>query len=113
MAVPHIGWNGRILHQQSPVLQYIDAHDDVYFVHSYYAGISAANKEWILTSTTYAGQHFVSSVQRGCVVATQFHPEKSGKTGLNILKGFLEVRSTLLKTVGLVTIEDFGVLMIP
>jgi len=90
MAVPHIGWNGRILHQESPVLKYVDPNEDTYFVHSYYAPILETNKEWILTSTQYEGQHFVSAVQRGSVVATQFHPEKSGSTGLAVLKGFLE-----------------------
>ena len=94
MAVPHIGWNGRILHQKSPVLSQIDDQDDTYFVHSYYAPITDANRDWVLTSTTYQGQHFISGVQKGCVVATQFHPEKSGATGLNVLKGFLEVRGT-------------------
>jgi glutamine amidotransferase/cyclase len=49
-----------------------------------------------LTSTTYETQAFVSAIQRGSVVATQFHPEKSGVTGLNVLKGFLEVRRVLL-----------------
>lgn len=90
MDVPHIGWNGRIAHKNSPVLKYVSAEESAYFVHSYYAPITEENKEWVLTSTSYAGQQFVSSVQRGCVVATQFHPEKSGKTGLNILNGFLE-----------------------
>jgi imidazole glycerol-phosphate synthase len=95
MAVPHIGWNGRILHQESPILKYVSPEEQVYFVHSYYAPITDDNKEWVLTSTSYAGQSFVSSVQRGSVVATQFHPEKSGTTGLHVLKGFLEVSWTL------------------
>ena len=90
MVVPHIGWNGRTIHQQSPVLSEISDEEDVYFVHSYYAPITEENKEWVLTSTTYSGQRFISGVQRGSVVATQFHPEKSGVTGLNVLKGFLE-----------------------
>lgn len=90
MAVPHIGWNGRILHQDSPVLKYVQPDEQTYFVHSYYAPLCDANREWILTSTTYGGQVFVSGVQRGAVVATQFHPEKSGETGLRVLKGFLE-----------------------
>lgn len=90
MPVPHIGWNGRILHQDSPVMKYVSAEDDAYFVHSYYAPITEENKEWVLTSTTYCGNTFISAVQRGCVVATQFHPEKSGETGLHVLKGFLE-----------------------
>lgn len=92
MAVPHIGWNGRILHQDSPVLKYVQPEEQTYFVHSYYAPLCDANREWVLTSTTYGGQVFVSGVQRGAVVATQFHPEKSGETGLRVLKGFLEVR---------------------
>lgn len=90
-AVPHIGWNGRILHQESPVLKYVSPDEDVYFVHSYYAPICEQNMDCILTSTTYNGQAFISAIQRGCVVATQFHPEKSGSTGLHVLKGFLEV----------------------
>jgi glutamine amidotransferase/cyclase len=90
MDVPHIGWNGRILHKESPVLKYVSPEESAYFVHSYYAPITEDNRECILTSTTYSGQSFISSVQRGSVVATQFHPEKSGKTGLHFVKGFLE-----------------------
>lgn len=92
MAVPHIGWNGRILHQDSPVLKYVQPEEDAYFVHSFYAPLTEENSPWVLTSTTYEGQAFVSAIQRGSVVATQFHPEKSGVTGLHVLKGFLEVR---------------------
>jgi glutamine amidotransferase/cyclase len=91
MSVPHIGWNGRILHQDSPLLKYVGAEEDAYYVHSYYAPMTEENKQWVLTSTTYEKQAFVSAIQRGSVVATQFHPEKSGVTGLNVLKGFLEV----------------------
>lgn len=91
MIVPHIGWNGRIVHKESPVLQYIGADEETYFVHSYFAPITEENKEWVLTSTTYEGQLFISAIQQGAVVATQFHPEKSGSTGLRVLKGFLEV----------------------
>uniref|UniRef100_A0A7S3DLQ0 Imidazole glycerol phosphate synthase hisHF n=1 Tax=Entomoneis paludosa TaxID=265537 RepID=A0A7S3DLQ0_9STRA len=100
MIVPHIGWNGRILHQESPVLQHLSPEEEAYFVHSYYAPITEENKEWILTSTTYSGQAYISAVQRGAVVATQFHPEKSGSAGLRVLKGFLEgvEQGTLEKT---------------
>jgi len=90
MVVPHIGWNGRICHQESPALKYISEEKDAYFVHSFYAPITEENKDWVLTRTTYSGQPFISSVQKGKIVATQFHPEKSGSTGLNFLKGFLE-----------------------
>jgi imidazole glycerol-phosphate synthase len=98
MSVPHMGWSGRKVHQRSPVFQYVSPQDLAYFVHSYYAPITDENKEWVLCSTTYSGQEFVSAVQRGNVVATQFHPEKSGETGLQFLRGFLEVRSNGART---------------
>eukprot|EP00579_Thalassiosira_antarctica_P012092 CAMPEP_0201909536 /NCGR_PEP_ID=MMETSP0903-20130614/1268_1 /ASSEMBLY_ACC=CAM_ASM_000552 /TAXON_ID=420261 /ORGANISM="Thalassiosira antarctica, Strain CCMP982" /LENGTH=570 /DNA_ID=CAMNT_0048444075 /DNA_START=53 /DNA_END=1765 /DNA_ORIENTATION=- len=89
--VPHIGWNGTIAHQQSPAMKYVkDSGEEVYFVHSYYAPITEENSKWVLTRTSYEGQEYISSVQRGNVCATQFHPEKSGNTGLNFIKGFLE-----------------------
>lgn len=100
-SVPHIGWNGTIHHQASPAMRYMRAvsssgtgtdsgqlGEEVYFVHLYYAPLMEENKEWVLTRTTYEGQEFISSIQRGCVVATQFHPEKSGKTGLNFIRIF-------------------------
>lgn len=90
MAVPHIGWNGRIAHQKSPLFRHVNASDCVYFVHSFYAPEETTPQDWILTTTQYEGQSFVSSVQKGNIAACQFHPEKSGQTGLNILKGFLE-----------------------
>jgi len=89
--VPHIGWNGRTPHQNSPVFKYVKDEDDVYFVHSYHAPIvEGGNEDWILTSTTYGDTRYISAVQKGAIVACQFHPEKSGQTGLNFIKGFLE-----------------------
>lgn len=94
-SVPHIGWNGTIAHQKSPAMRYVSGEKEkggkeVYFVHSYYAPITEENSRWVLTRTTYEGQEYISSVQRGNVVATQFHPEKSGGTGLDFIRGFLE-----------------------
>jgi len=93
MAVPHIGWNGRQICQESPLFKYVSGDDCVYFVHSYYARVDTTPNEWILTKTVYEGQEYVSSIQKGNICACQFHPEKSGQTGLNILKGFLEAVS--------------------
>ena len=93
MAVPHIGWNGRVICQESPLLKYVKDEDCVYFVHSFYAPVSTTPSEWVLTKTMYEGQEFVSSVQKGNICACQFHPEKSGQTGLNVLQGFLEAVS--------------------
>ena len=88
MSVPHIGWNGIVRRKQSPLFN--DYNDEkLYFVHSYRAMASDDNKDWILTTTNY-GDEFVSSVQKGNVAACQFHPEKSGQAGINILKNFIE-----------------------
>ncbi len=99
-SVPHIGWNGTIAHQNSPAMKYMKSESgegsEVYFVHSYYAPITETNSKWVLTRTSYEGQEYISSVQKGNVCATQFHPEKSGRTGLNFIKGFLEVSFSLL-----------------
>ena len=91
--VPHIGWNGMIPHQSSPVLRHLPRAEQsqVYFVHSFFAPLQERDAPWVLTRTTYEGQEFVSSIQKGNVVATQFHPEKSGGVGLQFLMGFLEV----------------------
>jgi len=90
--VPHIGWNGRTILQKSPVFQYTKDEESVYFVHSYYVPLTDEIRAtgWVLTTTTYGDVEYVSAIQKGNVVATQFHPEKSGNAGLNIIKGFLE-----------------------
>ncbi|CAK4640745.1 hypothetical protein LEN26_010410 [Aphanomyces euteiches] len=92
MAVPHIGWNGINAHQPSSLFSHFDTANDptVYFVHSFHASATPANQSWVLTTTNYGDIEFVSSVQHGNVVATQFHPEKSGAVGLAMLRGFLE-----------------------
>ncbi|KAJ3226527.1 hypothetical protein HK099_004703 [Clydaea vesicula] len=95
-AVPHMGWN--IAANGSPdSATYINHNKNdtkYYFVHSYgilYNEKSNSNlKEWIYSLTTYKNETFVSSVRKGNVFATQFHPEKSGWAGLKVLKSFLE-----------------------
>ena len=61
----------------------------VYFVHSYRAMPSPENDDWVLATTEY-GASFISSIQKGEINATQFHPEKSGTAGLDIIQSFLE-----------------------
>ena len=62
----------------------------VYFVHSYRATPLPENDDWVLATTEYGGS-FISAVQKGEINATQFHPEKSGTAGLDIIESFLEV----------------------
>jgi glutamine amidotransferase/cyclase len=92
VSVPHIGWNGLIVHKESHVLNHISENDAVYFVHSFRAVPNEENKEWTLATTTYGEEGsptFISAVQKGNVVACQFHPEKSGELGLRLLRAFL------------------------
>jgi glutamine amidotransferase/cyclase len=86
LAVPHIGWNGVNLKKDSPVFTDVAPDTKFYFVHSYH--IVPEDAGVILTTTNY-GYEFVSSVQKGNVIGTQFHPEKSGTAGLKLLKNFI------------------------
>lgn len=88
--VPHIGWNG--LHfpknqPASPLFRYVKEGDFVYFVHSYFA----SNCEESIVATTEYGAELTAAVSCGNVYGTQFHPEKSGNVGLNILRAFCEL----------------------
>jgi glutamine amidotransferase/cyclase len=87
LSVPHIGWNGITVRQPSRLFAELAGDEKVYFVHSYH--VVPEDPAVVLTTTDY-GVQFVSAVQRGPMVATQFHPEKSGKTGLLMLRSFLE-----------------------
>lgn len=85
--IPHMGWNQANFRKPHPVLADIPDGGDFYFVHSYC--MAPAREDDILATTEYAGQTFVSAIARGNIVATQFHIEKSGKTGLRFLANFL------------------------
>lgn len=86
LKIPHMGWNNISLAKKSAILP--DNNPFVYFVHSYY--IKPENEEDVSARTEY-GTVLDVAVERGNVFAVQFHPEKSGETGLGILKRFLEV----------------------
>ena len=85
--VPHIGWNALEFKAESPILKYISNGDHVYFVHSFF--VDGANPN--TTATAEYGVSVTGSVQNGNVYGCQFHPEKSGKVGLAILKAFSEL----------------------
>ncbi len=87
LSVPHMGWNGLRLRRESALLEGCRG-QKLYFVHSYHAERTDANADWVLAETDY-GESFVSAVQRGGVTAVQFHPEKSGSVGLEVLRRFL------------------------
>jgi glutamine amidotransferase/cyclase len=87
LSVPHIGWNGLNIKKPSQIFTELGGDEKFYFVHSYH--VVPGDDGVVLTTTDY-GCAFVSSIQIGNIIATQFHPEKSGRSGLKILKNFLE-----------------------
>ena len=87
LAIPHIGWNALRIKRPGGVLKYVEEGDCVYFVHSYYAENCAVS----LTATAEYGLELTAAVQRENLYGCQFHPEKSGKVGLGILRAFCEL----------------------
>jgi len=87
LAVPHIGWNGIKVEQPTRIFNDFSGDEKLYFVHTYH--VETDNPDDVLTTTDY-GYEFVSSIQKGNIIATQFHPEKSGRAGLKILDNFLD-----------------------
>jgi len=86
LAVPHIGWNGIKVKQPGQIFNGMQGDEKFYFVHSYH--VAPASEEFVLTTTDYEYE-FVSAIQKNNIIATQFHPEKSGKAGLALLENFL------------------------
>jgi glutamine amidotransferase len=87
LKVPHIGWNALNIRRECPILKYVREGDCVYYVHSFYA----KNCDDETVATSEYGIPVTGVVQRANVFGTQFHPEKSGRVGLGILKAFGEV----------------------
>jgi len=87
--VPHMGWNTVNIQKNNSLFKNIDVNSRFYFVHSYH--VICHNHEDILTKTNY-GIDFVSSFQRENIMATQFHPEKSLRYGLKLMKNFVELK---------------------
>ena len=85
--IPHIGWNAMRFRQENPLFKYVKEGDCVYFVHSFYASDC---DEFTVAMAEY-GAELTAAVARGNVYGCQFHPEKSGSTGLKILKAFAEL----------------------
>lgn len=88
LKVPHMGWNSISFPKKGRLFKGVDEGSFVYFVHSYYL---KADDPSIVTASCDYGITFDASVEQGNVFATQFHPEKSGEIGLQILKNFLEI----------------------
>ena len=86
LKIPHIGWNALKFEKDSKLFKYIKEGDCVYFVHSFYA----SGCEDSLIATAEYGRDLTAAVAKDNVMGCQFHPEKSGDVGLNILRAFCE-----------------------
>lgn len=87
LSIPHIGWNKLIINRECPLLSGLGDDEYVYFVHSYAAECSDKD----VAAYCEYGNRVTALVNKGNVYGAQFHPEKSGKTGLKILRNFAEL----------------------
>lgn len=87
LKIPHIGWNALSIKRESPIFEYTDEGDHVYFVHSFYA---ADCDDSVIAVSEY-GAPLTAAVSKDNVFGCQFHPEKSGSVGLAILKAFCRI----------------------
>lgn len=88
LKIPHIGWNPLHFKGESPLFKYIGNGDCVYFVHSFYA----ADCDEATIATAEYGAELTAAVEDKNVFGCQFHPEKSGNVGLNILRAFAQMK---------------------
>jgi len=86
--VPHMGWNSLKIEREHPFLAGIQSDTHVYFVHSYFV---RPEDEATVLATTVHGIKFPAVVARGSVIGTQFHPEKSGAAGLQMIRNFVGI----------------------
>ena len=86
--IPHMGWNQLHKTQDHLLLKYVHENEDVYFVHSYMAHVSDEN---LVAYSDYGSTKVTALVQNKNVMGCQFHPEKSGMVGQNILRAFKEM----------------------
>ena len=88
LKIPHMGWNNISIKQKNGIFKGIEGEPYVYFVHSFY--LKAQDKD-IVAATPQYGVEIDAAVQKGNIIATQVHPEKSGEVGLKMLKNFVEM----------------------
>lgn len=88
LPLPHIGWNNINPKQESPLLQGLGETPDYYFVHSF--AFRPKDPAVVLATTEYGGE-FCSAIRKDNIFGVQFHPEKSQRTGLKLVKNFLSL----------------------
>ncbi|MCI8584917.1 MAG: imidazole glycerol phosphate synthase subunit HisH [Lachnospiraceae bacterium] len=88
LKIPHMGWNSLAFPREGRLFQGLPGTPYVYFVHSYYL---KAGEESVVSAVTHYGVEIHASVEKDRIYACQFHPEKSGETGLQILRNFVNI----------------------
>lgn len=88
LKIPHMGWNTIHISQSHPLFTDLDAETRFYFVHAYH--VECADTRTVLAQTHY-GYDFTSVISRGNILGAQFHPEKSHRFGMKLLKNFVEL----------------------
>jgi glutamine amidotransferase len=88
LKIPHMGWNNIVLKKESPLFKDMPEDSRFYFVHSYHL---VCNDEKDIVAKTFYGYEFTSIVQKENIYGVQFHPEKSHKFGMKLLKNFAEI----------------------
>ena len=84
--IPHVGWNSMAIQREASIVDRVENDSQVYFTHSYVAPVTGDT-----VAITEHGEPFAAAVQRGYIGGVQFHPEKSGEVGLQILRNFVEL----------------------
>jgi glutamine amidotransferase len=84
--IPHVGWNSLSIQREAPILDGVADQAQVYFTHSYVVPLTSET-----VAVTEHGEQFTAVVQRANIAGVQFHPEKSGEVGLQILRNFIEL----------------------
>ena len=84
LKIPHVGWNSIERRQDASIIEGVAGGAQVYFTHSYVAPVTGDT-----VAATSHGEAFASVVQRGQIAGVQFHPEKSGDVGLQVLRNFV------------------------
>ncbi len=87
LKIPHMGWNNILIRQSNPIFTDMDKDSRFYFVHSYH--VLSTDMSTVLAETQY-GYNFTSAVVKENIIGVQFHPEKSHKFGMKLLKNFVE-----------------------
>jgi glutamine amidotransferase len=87
--IPHMGWNDIYMHKSCPLFEGLEDSPVFYFVHSYHLAVDKEDANAV-TATCWHGTTVTAAVQKDNIFGTQFHPEKSQKSGIKLLKNFLK-----------------------